>query len=309
MIDGDFELSANLSCPHAARLALKDKDGMTFARDAVSMKKMPTLDSSPVKPSEDIGALHYFHAVREYAIGLLQNREYSLDDRLVLLGLLNRRFSDALAENPGADLAAIQFEFEKQMAGGVSAALLAKMKPDPFTQTKLTKELIDQQIMYQKGTPRYKQLIGESLYGLGSFTDSTMRDVADGYAAAYREYYAPFTKENGHMLENFLVNEYFRQRMPFGKFKGIWDSYVFLCVLYAITRMHLVGMSGFHKGLDEEKVALLASALSREIMHNAKFIDSLIELLERSNAISLAHMVMLVKPPPSVQLIQTPSLT
>jgi lysine-N-methylase len=270
---------------------------MTFTRDAVNMKKMPVLDGNPVNPKDDISSLHYFHTVREYAIGILQNRAYSLDDRLVLLGLLHKRFADALAENPAADLAAIQFNFEAELASGAGAAALAKLKPDPFIQTKLTKELVDEQIRYQRGTPRYKQLIGESLYGLGSFTDATMQDVAEGYAAAYRDYYAPFMEEHGYLVENFLVNEYFRQRMPFGKFKGIWDSYVFLCVLYAVTRMHLVGLSGFHKGLDGEKVALLASALSREIMHNAKFIDNLIELLTRSDALSLAHMVMLVKPP------------
>jgi len=299
MIDGDLELSANLSCPHAARLALNDKDGMSFVRETLDVKTTFLLDGAAVKPAEELGALHYFHTVREYAIGLLQNRAFSLDDRLILLGLLHKRFADALAEDPGADLAAIQFNFETQLASGVSAALLAKMKPEPLLQARLTKELVDQQIMFQKGTPRYRDLIGKSLYGMGSTAGATMKDVMNGYSEAYNGPYAAFTEERGHMLENFLVNEYFRQRMPFGKFKSIWESYVFLCVLYAITRMHLVGLAGYHKGLEAETAAMLISSLSREILHNAKFIESFIDLLRKSDAMSLAHMVILVKPPAS----------
>jgi lysine-N-methylase len=299
-IDGGIELSANLSCPHAARLAIKDPEGMSFVREEFSVKTNLTLDGVPADTAGDLGPLRFFHTVREYAIGLLQNRAFSLDDRLILLGLLNKRFADALAENPGADLAAIQFDFEGQLAGGVNESQLAQMKPEPFLQARLTKELVDEQIMAQKGTPRYRELIGKSLSGIGAFTESTMQDVADGYAAAYRDYYAPFMREKEYLLENFLVNEYFRQRMPFGKFDKIWDSYAFLCVLYAVTRMHLTGLASFHKGLDDETVAMLVSALCREIMHNQSFIGKLVELLKTSGTVSLAHMVILVKPPMAI---------
>ena len=83
--------------------------------------------------------------------------------------------------------------------------------------------------------------------------------------------------------------------MPFGKFKTIWDSYIFLCLLYSLVKIHLIGMANVKNGLKDEDVLKLIQSLSKLILHNNTFIQRIVKIIKDSNVDSLAYMAILVK--------------
>jgi len=83
--------------------------------------------------------------------------------------------------------------------------------------------------------------------------------------------------------------------MPFGNYQTIWDSYMFLCVLYSMVKLHLIGMAGYHKGLNDDLTLKLIQSLSRVVLHNRSYIQGIIKLLKDNGYDNLAYMSILVK--------------
>ena len=89
-IDGATEKALSLSCPEAARRVLLNPRLLTSAgRDGE-----PTMGNDR-EPRSDPWLPHFWR-IRDFALALVQNRVYSLWQRLFLLDLFSRRF-DAIA--------------------------------------------------------------------------------------------------------------------------------------------------------------------------------------------------------------------
>ena len=115
------------------------------------------------------------------------------------------------------------------------------------------------------------------------------------YDQNYKEYIIPYLKDKEFILENFIVNEYFKEQMPFGDYISIWDSYIFLCVLYSMVKLYMIGMAGYHKGINDELTIKLIQSLSREVVHSTNYIQGIVKLLKANNYDTLAYMSILVK--------------
>lgn len=96
-------------------------------------------------------------------------------------------------------------------------------------------------------------------------------------------------------MENFLVNYYFIEMMPFGHYKTMWDSYMFLCVLLGVVKIHLIGMAGHHGKMTDELVVKLIQSLSKVVTHDPRYIQNMVHLLKENELDSLAYMSILVK--------------
>lgn len=133
------------------------------------------------------------------------------------------------------------------------------------------------------------------LDGIGYTGEERLEEIIKKYDYNYKEYYVPYIQEKEYVLENYLVNEYFKEMMPFGEYKTIWDSYMFLCALYSMTKLHLIGMSGLHKGLNDDLTLKLIQSISKEMVHNPQYIQGIVSAIKDSGYDSLAYMSILLK--------------
>ena len=83
--------------------------------------------------------------------------------------------------------------------------------------------------------------------------------------------------------------------MPFGAFNSIWDSYMILCVIYSMVKLHMIGMAGSHKELNDDIMIKLLQSFSKVMLHNSEYIQDIIKSLKDSEYDSLAYMSILVK--------------
>ena len=95
------------------------------------------------------------------------------------------------------------------------------------------------------------------------------------------QYYQPLMQQHEYILENYLVNYVFKNLFPVNGEKHIFDNYVLLIVHYAMIKMLLIGMAGFHKenfGIDQ--VIKLIQSFAKVIEHNNVYVKQAFQLLK-----------------------------
>ena len=299
-IDGRLERSAVISCPEIARAALLDSRGIRFEQVEEDIDKR--INVHRIFDTE--GHLYinkperYFWDIRLFSLSLLQDRRYKLWERLIILGMVYRRIDKLYSNNNIKEIPSMlqhmsdiieTMDFKKDIED-----IPSKIQ----VQFDLANGIID--LKTQLGIPnyRYKECINETLLGLG-FKDGeeieNVESIIKKYEENYNSYLLSYIKEKEYILENYLVNEYFKGVMPFGNYKSIWDSYIFLCILYGMIKLHMIGMAGYHKGLTDDLTLKLIQSFSKVILHNNEYIQGIIKLLKDHEYDSLAYMSILVK--------------
>lgn len=296
-VDGKIERSATISCPEIARLALLNQSGIALEHIEENTEKRMKVHHN----FDTEGHLYmnrpqrYFWEIRIFALSLLQNREYSLDDRLVILGMVYKRIEEYALNGNAKDIPEMLEDFAELIGSGVFKEELGSIPTNTQIQMRIAKEMTDQKLSQGVQSERYLECLKETIIGMDNIEGESINSRLKKYEKNHKEYLAPYLKEKEYILENYLVNEYFREVMPFGEYNSIWDSYIFLCVLYSMVKLHLNGMSGYHKGLDDDLVMKLMQSFSKEVLHSRQYIQGIVRLIKDNNYDRLAYMSILVK--------------
>ncbi|ABW20039.1 flagellin lysine-N-methylase [Alkaliphilus oremlandii] len=294
-IDGKLERSATTSCPEIARLALLNPNGICFEQIQEDEDLRIMINSSfdtegyslYNKPEK------YFWDIRLFCISLLQDRDYSLSERVMLLGIVNNRIEGLYKMQKTHDIPKVLESLAKMISAGNFREELDKVPTQVEIQLKILETMINERLLIGTLNERYIECLNETLLGLENTEDEKIETTIKKYEEAYDSYLKDYLKEKEYILENFLVNEYFRWMMPFGGFTSIWDSYIFICVVYGMIKLHLVGMAEYHKELNDELTLKLIQSFSKVILHNNQYIQSIINLIKENGLDTLAYMTIL----------------
>jgi lysine-N-methylase len=298
MADKKLERCATMSCPEAVRLALNNPEGIAFE----TIEEGPTTGRIPPRV-QSIDSQHtkyaakpakFFWEVRLYCLSILQNRTYTLSQRFIILGMLCQKLDELDKEARVEEIPDMLEKFGGLVEDGTFKAELEAVQSNFQIQLRLTKELTDNRLRTELVASHiYLNCVKETLAGLDCFVDTPAEDILKKYIENRNTYVLPYFNDKGYILENFFVNEFFTKMMPFDG-TSCWASYVHLCVLYGMIKLHLNGMGGFHKGLTDEIVFRLIQAFSKIVIHNQKFIPEMIKLIKASDFDTLAGMTILV---------------
>lgn len=295
-VDGKFERSATMSCPEIARLALLNPEGIVFEQHEEEESKIKIHSLFDTEGHLFLNKpQRYFWEIRLFSLALLQNRKYTLDERLILLGIVYNKLNE-LKENGNAnDIPQLLDIYNQMIEAGDFKEQIEKVPTNLQIQMRIAKELVDERAVLGINNQRYLECLKKVLLGLGYVDEFDINEVLNKYNEGNEKYLKPYLKEKEYILENYLVNEYFKELMPFGKFQTIWDSYIFLCLLYSMIKLHLIGIANVKNGLNDEDVLKLIQSISKIILHNNNFIQRIVRIIKDSNVDSLAYMAILVK--------------
>ena len=296
-VDGKLERSATMSCPEIVRLGLLDSNGIAFEHieenASIRIKTPINLESDSNlyidKPQK------YFWDIRIFSISLLQNRIYSLSERLIILGIIYKKINELCLNNKVKEIPAMLERMGNIIATGSMKEELDRVPTRTNIQMSMAKSMTDYRMQAGVKSTRYIECLNETLSGLGYITGEREEIEFAKYDESYKKYLEPYLKEKEFILENYLVNEFFKELMPFGAFKTIWDSYIFLCLIFSMVKLHMIGMAGYHEGLNDDLVLKLIQSYSKVVLHNAPYIEGMIQLLKDNGYDSLAYMAILVK--------------
>jgi len=277
-IDNVIELCASISCPEITRLALLDPEPMGFVEVEVNMKRLHKLsfhleDTNSLNQEKD--PMHYFWMLRVFAITLLQDRRYSLDERFLLLGIVLKKITKLQETNQLKQLPQFLEEYQNQfdMVEEIKSMINAS---DNNIRAPFSKNFIEQfsniDILVNFANERYLQCVDDIISGL-KISEKDIDEVQELYMKAYTNYYQPYMEEKEYILENFIVNEVFKELYPFAKLQSIEDSYIMLLTLYNTVKFHLIGISSQHKKLTDEIVIKMIQSFSRVILHHRNYLN------------------------------------
>lgn len=295
-INGVIEKSATISCPEVARLALLNPNGIEFdeIEEPVSNheligKNLRTHDLKGKNTQQK-----YFWELRIFSIQVIQDRSYTLAERLVILGMFYQKIQNQIDQGDVHGIPDTISQFTKGMSNQGMKEHIDKIPTQLALQMKLCKELVEYRVSQSITSQRYIECLKEMLEGIQYTEEASIEEVTEHYKKAYEQFYEPFMKEHEYILENYLVNYVFKNLFPLGQ-KTLFNDYVMLIIHYSMIKLHLIGMAGFHKGLTNDLVIKLMQSFAKTVEHNTVYLKKIFTLLKENDLTTMAYMAILVK--------------
>lgn len=293
MINGIYEQYLTLSCPEAARLILINSNLMTF--DVVKQSNS-SIEKMHIKyniyTDKMIGWRKYIWEIRAVVIEILQVRKLTIEDRLLIIGLLCNKL-DQYKDEEKKVLEVIE-EYRYNINNDMYTGVFDNVPKLLEMQVKLCNEIIALRVNGAVITERYNECLEEMIEGLKLRENLEWEGWTKVYDEAYQAYYKPYMNEHEYMMENYLVNYIFGKVFPILK-ECILDNYVEFIIHYVIMKMHLIGVGAKHQGLSEELVIRVFQSVSKTFEHNKQYFRDLMGLIVENKYNELAYMTILIK--------------
>lgn len=297
-VDASTEISGTISCPEIARLALLNPNLMEFDEcyEDINIREKLVVNNFDTK-NDQLANMpgKYFWEIRIFTISILQNRKIELWERMIVLGLFYNKLQDYIDNckvDLIPDLILYYSDFDYQE---IIKESLDSIKANENIQINILANLAEKKFLGGVSGERYIECFQAFINGLHFTENSTVEEIAQNYSKAYFNYYQPFMRNHEYILENYLVNYVFKEMFPFNGYKSIFDSYMMLVIHYSLIKMHLIGMSAFHKGLNIDLVIELIQSLGKNTEHNKAYLLDIQSYMVENKYNSLAYMAILIK--------------
>ncbi len=297
IINGVLERSATMSCPEAARLALLNAEGIEFdeIEESANTRNIVKTNTNTQDMRSNNKPQRYFWELRVFIITLLQNRNYHVNERLILLGMFFQKLQEYISNGRVNDIIELIASYSNVIEDGSLGESLSTIPVQYNIQMELLKEIADKRYFMGVKNERYLECFGIFLRGIGYTADAKVEEIGERYQKACKEYYEPFMDKHGYILENYLVNFVFKNLFPFTREETLFDSYMMLVLHYSLIKMHLIGMAAFYKGLTVELVIKLIQSFAKTVEHNQKYLNGIADLMRQNNFNTMAYMAILIK--------------
>lgn len=296
-VDDNLELSARVSCPEVARLALLQPNGIEF--ESLDFEINPVWPLYRYQDSESSkGIRSYFWPVRMLAIEILQSRQISLGDRMLVLGMFINALQTEINNANESKIPQIIELYQANLKDSNFLASICNLNTNLDVQLQVLFELIKYRTKLGIESDRYLLTMEEMIAGFNQVDENSNFDsFKESYKTNFNEYYFPYMQTKEYILENYVVNLVYNLLFPSsdGSNSSLFDEFVIIATLYALLKIHLVGVSGKHKALDDELVIRVVQSYAKVMEHNNRYIRSVLEELKLNNYYSLAHVSVLVK--------------
>lgn len=291
LVDGNIELSAKLSCPEVARLVLLNQEKMECEEIEMPLN-LSWGFTNTIHTNHSLSFEKYFWNIRILTIDILQYRLWSIEDRLIFLGLFIQRLDQLLAQGHFDSIPDLVQEYVNKMEHPDMQTSLAQIKGDVKMQMHIIMYLVSGRAKLGVTSERYVTCFNEMMLGFGEDTQDIMDvdNLEKQYLSNLNQYYEPFMREHSYILENYLVNHVFENLFPKNGKKLFWD-YTLMVVIFLMVRIHLVGISGYYEGLNEEIIVKVIQSFNRVTMHNSEYLESIRKYFNENEFDSLAHVV------------------
>lgn len=232
---------------------------------------------------------NYITDIQTLCIWLLQNRSYSLSDRMIILGLAMRELQEIQNIQVAEQIPAWFMKWQTHTKGNNLAETLAQLNGNShrFLLNNCGLLLKMQTLTSISFIQSLCSIIESSIECIRQ--DNSFSCNLNRYSELDTQFQERFPN-NGKFFENFLVMTAFQLIFPFQE-DSVWESYLYLCSFYSFLRFIAVSSA---PDTAEELIDNLV--LFSRISLNTNFFDLLTsKTLKISHNNSLAHAVILVR--------------
>lgn len=270
IIDGIYEKSGLPSCEEICRIALLNKDKMEFIEfeedldeEAVEIRRV--IDTETFEGTDSL--IQYFWDIRIASISIIQNREFSIEERLLILRSFYARL-EYLKENKNFN--EIEYLLESISEEGYNFAEHYNCsKVFSYSKTYF-KKILNQELYNKLIGNRIKSLVSYLLVNISDdFKKICEHNNTDKLNISLLNY--------SYIFETYLVNQIFKDIVPFNKGANLNKGINYLINLYKLVKSYIL-LDCTYSDLDisEKEIIKIIQSLSKDTEHNKVFNDILL---------------------------------
>lgn len=290
-VDDIVQKSISLSCPEACRKVLLRKNPIEFNLREIDELSNLVFENPIEFNQKGIFSKDVFLELRSFTIDLLQNRDYSIEERLIILGL----FIEDINGKNERDIFSIIDKYKVNISIKNYKGIVNHID---------TKNILDVEIRYsikaylkvisKFRSTRLKENILNMGKGLKVSENIDFEDFKENYINIKNTYYNPFIENYEHVFENYLVNYVFKNLLMYSK-KNLFKDYAEMLIYYSMIKFSIIGVCGNLKDdMDESNLILTISTFSRGVEHNKDNIERLKELIKEFKLDKLFNLLPLI---------------
>lgn len=302
-LDENVELSLTMSCPEACRVALLSEEPMAFVTTNKNMlsrsvdSKYFNFSFNSIKNIEKPEHT-FFWDIRIASISILQNRKFDIKSRLFLLGLLYKKLDKYIKEE---NYEKIPDEIDKL------SLLFQDINIDSLTKnihvdqmTRLTiyfyfaKEIFVKKITLKEFKDEIINFMAMIKVDINTEEGNTDLENFRFIKEDIFQKLDLFLEKNQYIIENYLVNEFFRLLMPFGEDRTLWNCIITLSTNFAFIKLSLLARLVSDKELDRDYLLFSIQQISRHLIHDIYYRGKLENIYEKYSLESLGGIYTLI---------------
>ena len=271
-IEGVFETYLELSCEEAAKVVLFEQEPMTLEQSVLepdgSGNIIPNRFLIADKYTAAVNAVDIFNKLRMTSVVIIQNRQFSLRVRMLILCLFIEQVNQLLTSGQDNKITDYVDEFLVMMGTGVYNSLSEQMPDGIEIDFDIVLDIFRD--MLKKNDKRFYSILKKSLEGLGFPTEDF--SLSGLIISDYKENYRKYFTDKEYIFDNYIVNHMLMEGFPFnyGKESGVMANYADLLAKYNLIEVLLVGVCGYHGKYDEWNIIDSVSAFARCYDHTLK---------------------------------------
>ncbi len=290
-VDDTVESSLTLSCIEVARNVLLRKNQIEFNLDIKEIENISINRNVNTIKSKSLRE-KCFNDIRVFSIGLIQDRRFTIEERLVILGLFIKNISNIDEENLVVETIN---QYNQNIESGAYNNLLENINLEKTIDAQLEFLTDIYRIILSKNINN-KRYIENFVNIVNSLRLDSQNPglIKERFTQSLDKYYNPFMKNYEYIYENYLVSYMFKTLFPISKM-SLLDTYINIVVNFSIIKMNLIGVCGHYKEeMDTDKVLHLIQSFVKVVEHDNFIVDKLHKYLSENNLNTFAHMVILM---------------
>jgi len=183
VVNGVLERSATMSCPEAARLALLNQDAMEFdeAEESTSIKNTVKVNFNTHDFKLNNKPQKYLWELRIFTITVLQNRSYTLSERLIILGMFFQKLQEYVSNEKLNEIDGLIASYTSIIEDGTLRDSFSAVPVQYNIQMEMLKELTDKRYFMGVNSKRYLECLGEFLNGIQYTAEVKVEEIGQRY--------------------------------------------------------------------------------------------------------------------------------
>ncbi len=304
---GNYYRFLSISCEEVIRLLLEEKEGILIEveeKELLKEEKSVAMNVN-IPNNAKLNDISVWNDAMMLLLGVLQNRDYTFSERMVVLGFAMKELYEMQKNNQFDSMSKYIQQFIEDFNDINSKEIYSKLFKDVNKNDTVRalqtlnyfiledsknlyniKDKIKDRIDFEK----YENLEIEPEQTVGKLK-TTVKYNTEKYQQAIKEF-EEFMKGKEWWIENIMIEGFLSVRMPFWINGGMWKNYCVMSVLYSI--MLFVWTCCIEKNSTKEDFVYCTSLIARKLFHDKKTLNELEEILKKTESETLAYMAILV---------------
>lgn len=264
------------------------------------------------------GIKENYFLVKSVGIAILQNRDYSIENRLCHLMFFGKKLDEMVASKEFSKITSF-CNLIVDMVNNKELDKLCDIKLDNETQLNLSFMLMS---FFSKEDGEDTSEIIEhisSVYGEFSFEEVEHAEGAkitvgkgeqtkvfneklfkmptsklDVYNKNLKAYY-DFMSDKEHFIENILVNEFYGRQMPFSSGFKVYENVVYLAVYYTVLRMTIATYLNGEKSISDTTLCDVVALYGKTTLHAMGTMRLVLSYLKKYDFYNMPNILTLIK--------------